>query len=392
MPDKTLTINHAGGGSETYTINRDKFEGIRNMTVDGATVSVDHTPADNLRNLLVDAENVTIDRAQGGEIRTLFIDGVEVTIDRTGEVIVEGFLTLFPNAAAAYSLQRLNGHQALINARRGSDNVEVDVYPDSSANREVSASSPITVTSGSSTATTFGEFLTEGGSHNAFVTTWYDQAGSNDASQSLDDAQPKIAEAGSLIVDANGNPWIDFQNSAGGAIGLDLASNIRETNGASSIFASIKFDGIFTGTTTYQNPLSLYKTQRWMVGSVQGPVGYKDIVLSDASGTVTDFRYVRFPCTLTNHNILSSIYDGSSTTSGGKPDIQFDENSVSRVGTDGSSHFGIPTTGNNSIGYNTQSSSQGCNAKIQEIIIYDSDQSANRDAIEANINGRYSIY
>ena len=233
MPDTTLTINHAGGGSETYTINRDKFEGIRNMTrklgetvtpadpenitsfvwngntftkqspnyylssagnapqffvvggvwiygeeqdpfevrwiadqatdypwqvtswtqdhsgvpeptpeafsnfVGGSitdtlvdetdTVSVDHTPPEDLRNLLIDAENITINRDKGEEIRTLFIDGVEVTIDRTGEVIVEGFLTLFPNAAAAYSLQRLNGHQALINARRGSDGVEVDV-------------------------------------------------------------------------------------------------------------------------------------------------------------------------------------------------------------------------------------------------------------------------
>jgi hypothetical protein len=479
----------------------------------------------------VDAENVTIDRAHGGEIRTLFIDGVEVTIDRTGEVIVEGFLTLFPNAAAAYSLQRLNGHQALINARRGSDNAEVDVYPDNSANREVSADSPITVTSGSSSATTFGDFLTEdvevyssdysagkdswsfsigslsapesiggeddvlkitkngdgfffpqksgvlvsgktytfdvklyvpssntssnlnfnireaGGGpiancdlsqsdawesfsvsftagagntviqvtsdvamfdgdafyikdfivtqtsgNDAFVTTWYDQAGSNDASQSIDDRQPKIAEDGSLIVDANGKPWLDFQNAAGGSIGLDLASNIRETNGASSIFASIKFDGIFTGGTSYQNLIFLHNTQRWMVGSVSGPVDYKDIVLSDAGGTSSDFRYVRFPCTLTNHNLLSSIYDGSSTTGGGNPDIQFYKNSVSQVGTDGSLSFGVPTTGNNSIGYNTQTSNQGCNAKFQEIIIYDSDQSANREAIEANINERYSIY
>ena len=264
MPETTLTINHAGGGSETYTINRDKFEGIRNMTrklgeiegdpenitaftvsgdlagtytkvndnryqkgtdsdgerynkseitgrwslvdyssnesetvwygegeypwevttwtnvsgftapnnfrdfVGGSiggsvtdTVSVDHTPPEDLRNLLIDAENITINRDKGEEFRTVFIDGVEVTIDRTGEIIVQRCLDLFTGAAAAYSLQSLKGtsDQALINIRRGSDNVEVDVYPDRTNNREVSADSPITVTSGSSSATTFGEFI-----------------------------------------------------------------------------------------------------------------------------------------------------------------------------------------------------------------------------------------
>ena len=31
MADRTLTVTHAGGSSETYTINRDKFAGVRNM-------------------------------------------------------------------------------------------------------------------------------------------------------------------------------------------------------------------------------------------------------------------------------------------------------------------------------------------------------------------------
>ena len=32
MADRTLTINHADGDSETYTINRDKFAGVREMS------------------------------------------------------------------------------------------------------------------------------------------------------------------------------------------------------------------------------------------------------------------------------------------------------------------------------------------------------------------------
>ena len=43
MADRTLTINHADGGSETYTIKRDKFAGVREMSIDGSTVTVDHT-------------------------------------------------------------------------------------------------------------------------------------------------------------------------------------------------------------------------------------------------------------------------------------------------------------------------------------------------------------
>jgi hypothetical protein len=228
---------------------------------------------------------------------------------------------------------------------------------------------------------------------NGYVSTWYDQSGNaNDATQGTTTAQPKIVDAGTLIEDANGNAWIDFQNTAGGSIGLDLASNIRETNGASSIFASIKFDEIFTGSTDYQGPLFLYDTQRWLVASTTGLEGYKDIAISDAGGVSGDQRYVRFPATLTNHNLLTSIYDGSSTTGGGKPDIQFSENASAKVGTDGDAGFGVPTTGNNSIGYRMDTASQGCNAKFQELIIYATDQSANRVGIETNINNHYSIY
>ena len=224
------------------------------------------------------------------------------------------------------------------------------------------------------------------------VTQWYDQSGNaNHATQGTDASQPKIVDGGSLIEDANGNPWIDFQNAANGSIGLDLASNIKETNGASSIFVSVKFDEIFAGINDYQNLLFLYNTQRWMVASGSGPVAYKDISISDAGGVTDDYRYVRFPSTLTNHNLMSSIYDGSSTTGGGKPDIQFGENGVSQVGTDGSIGFGVPATGNNSIGYRVDSSNQGCNVKVQELIIYDSDQSDNRTAIEANIGDTYNI-
>ena len=292
--------------------------------------------------------------------------------------LFSGLLDQYSGAAAAYSLRALSsGWLAgdVVEVRRSSD----------STSQDFTASQ---ITSGAMLA-----WVTEfSGTADGFVSTWYDQSGNaNNATQIATTSQPKIVDAGALIEDANGNAWIDFQNAAGGSIGLDLDSNIRETNGASSIFASIKFDEIFTGSAEFQSPLFLYDTQRWLVSSTTNTF-YQDISISDAGGVTADQRYVRFPATLTNHNLLSSIYDGSSTTGGGKPDIQFDENAVAQVGTDGSIDFGVPTTGTNSIGYRMDTSNQGCNAKFQELIIYASDQSANRVAIETNINDHYGIY
>ena len=606
MPETTLTINHAGGGSETYTINRDKFEGIRNMTrklsetagdpenitafttsgssnvtlngtftlnasgwqkpsgdgyiryfrdinnnynwyyrdydgeegsntvisaddvtypweitnwlvdqptfgsfVGGSigstvtdTVSVDHTPPEDLRNLLIDAENITINRDKGEEFRTLFIDGVEVVIDRTGEIIVQRFLDLFTGAAAAYSLQSLKrtSDQALINIRRGSDNVEVDVYPDRTNNREVSASSPITVTSGSSSATTFGEFLAEaasqdthefhssetafrfhqarvtstssdltgftmdvhtaaayagvqfasnvaqgdsvyvyfncsfdagspsfkvalrdvttslGGtlssseglvvegfnafeltstnssanglvfsegddnvkctisdlvvssvSRDAFVTTWYEQAGSNDASQPLDDAQPKIAENGSVLTDGikfdgvndmlqTGTTIID--QTRDGTISQFGVVNVASDE-AGYLWGSVG-DSVTLGTSVYARNES-----KFALANGKNPT--LDTINRGGGEELVS------TCYSSNSANLRVNGAGTQTSVGGYNFIVNDEFTI----------------GNRESG---TASATFLNGSIKEIIVFNSDQSANRADIEANINGRYSIY
>ena len=105
MADRTLTINHADGGSETYTINRDKFAGVRALTIDGDTVSIYHT---------------AVPKEQAKE--TTFGGSKIITVKRDIEPLLS---KVVGGAAAAYSLRDLNdsqGNNNVVEVRRSSDN------------------------------------------------------------------------------------------------------------------------------------------------------------------------------------------------------------------------------------------------------------------------------
>jgi hypothetical protein len=109
MADRTLTINHADGDSETYTIKRDKFAGVRSMSVDGNTVTVDHTaiPKDVAKE-------------------TTFGGSKSITVKREIEPLLS---EVVGGASAAYSLRDLNdkaGNNKVVRVRRASDNHEKD--------------------------------------------------------------------------------------------------------------------------------------------------------------------------------------------------------------------------------------------------------------------------
>lgn len=109
MADRTLTINHADGGSETYTIKRDKFAGVRSMSVDGNTVTVDHT---------------AVPKEQSKE--TTFGGSKSIAVKREIEPLLS---KVVGGASAAYSLRDLNdkaGNNKVVRVRRASDNCERD--------------------------------------------------------------------------------------------------------------------------------------------------------------------------------------------------------------------------------------------------------------------------
>ena len=109
MADRTLTINHADGDSETYTIKRDKFAGVREMSVDGSTVTVDRT---------------AVPKEQSKE--TTFGGSQSITIKRDIDPLLS---KVVGGAPAAYSLRDLNdkaGNNKVVRVRRSSDNNEKD--------------------------------------------------------------------------------------------------------------------------------------------------------------------------------------------------------------------------------------------------------------------------
>jgi len=109
MANRTLTINHAGGDSETYTINRDKFAGVREMSIDGNTVTADHT---------------AVPKVVAKE--TTFGGSKSITIKRDIEPLLS---KVVGGASAAYSLRDLNdkaGSSKVVRVRRKSDNLEKD--------------------------------------------------------------------------------------------------------------------------------------------------------------------------------------------------------------------------------------------------------------------------
>jgi len=101
-----------------------------------------------------------------------------------------------PGAAAAYSLRLLDSTYtgSSIRVRRASDNAEQDIgFVDNELN--------------SAALATFC------GSSNGFVKVWYDQAGSNDATQTSTGSQPKIYDSSTGVVTDNGKPAVEFDGT-----------------------------------------------------------------------------------------------------------------------------------------------------------------------------------
>ena len=256
----------------------------------------------------------------------------------------------FPGAAAAYSLRKLRTAYtgSAIRVRR-TDLTEANIGFTSSGNLDTAALLAFTGT---------------GALDNGFVTTWYDQSGNSyNATQTTALNQPQIVSSGSVLLQGT-KPTLQFD----GTNDFMDASGVT-TGNPKSIFTPTKFISlpatevvIFDSVTTTQ--ALLYKS-----GSNNISIGF---------GSFTSTSYTA----TTNYILYSILHNGSTSNAFVNSTNQILTNAS--LGTNAFNGLRIAAVrGTANLFYN---------GNIPEFIVWGSDQSSNRTAINTNINSFYSIY
>ncbi len=267
-----------------------------------------------------------------------------------------GFNVLQLSPAAAYSLRSLDPalDPTVVNVRRSNDN--------STSDFTASEVSDGTLTSW------------VGGGNNGHVVTWYDQGGTNHATQSTALNQPKIVDGGSLVIEG-GHAALDFD---GVDDYLQLTSNVfaerLEVGMVSHLVEdNSKFQRLFNLSNGADDDFMAVKANN------------EQLCLrtrTSQAGTTSK----QFGSVINNRNLLyvtSTLSTDSYTASvDGEPLTETTGVVL------GSGSFSISTIGARS----DLSSSSFCEGTIQEVVIYDNDQSANSAVIEDNINDHFGIF
>ena len=195
------------------------------------------------------------------------------------------------------------------------------------------------------------------------VTTWYDQSGNdNHATQVTAGRQPKIVDGGTLVSDG-----IDFN-------GAEYLSRSSFTQGdleqPNTIFSVAKMDSNDdTNRKVYDGKTGDGRNMLFLIPTGSGQFGiYSGIALLTGDTATSD------------KHLFTALYNSTSS------ELFIDRTSEASGDVGGYSMDAIV------IGANHDKASNHWLGTIQEIIIYNSDQSANQEAIETNINNHYDIY
>ena len=266
----------------------------------------------------------------------------------TAPVLPTGLLADYPGAAAAYSLRNLiDTTTSVVRVRRSSDNTEQDF-------------SAAEITDG--TLTTFT------GANDGFVTTWYDQSGNgSNAVQATAANQPKLVSSG-VVELVNREPCIVW-DKFGDTMTINTSYN---SSNLLSIFS------VYNKTTpTGSNDAAYLVLADNSIDAPDGVLAWRD------ANKIGTYRSGDFSFGSISYNLQvnsSFIYTLSQ--------VDFYNNN-SLVGS---------TTNSNAISNFDYTSIQigralgNSDFKNQELIIYPSDQSVNRNGIETNINANYGIF
>jgi hypothetical protein len=260
-------------------------------------------------------------------------------------------LDLYPSASAAYSVRKLRTLYTgnAIRVRR-TDSTETDIGFTAAGNLDTTALLAFTGT---------------GALDNGFVTTWYDQSGNgNNATQTTALSQPQIVIAGSVIL-LNAKPAI----TNGAATGFNLASNIT-IDSLTILWVAKK------STIASNGSIMLYISPSAFIGDdingMGNPTFDPIIKLANTNTSAADLEATYHLSYLNRRNSTQAVGQFNNSNNSYNNSIASTQYQISRIALYGSSY--------NYIG------------DIQEIVIYNLDNSSNRTGISTNINSYYAIY
>jgi hypothetical protein len=259
-------------------------------------------------------------------------------------------LDSYPGAAAAYSFRKLRTAYtgSCIRVRRSSDNTQTDIGFNVLGELDTVS------------------LLTFCGVSNGFITIWYDQSGN-----SRDTFQTGIS----------GNPLF--------ATPQIVISGSLITIKASALFSTSAF---YTPSFSLVSDVSYFMVQKTNVSNQRG------LTIGNAKGFGALFgKWNDGKIYLQRVTNSGGFFTGVSNTNLNQSLLEaFTIGSTMNIYQNGSlqsstapASFSNTTTTFDVIGYGSASYS---NAYGQEVIVYTSNQSANRTAIETNINSFYTIY
>ncbi|NCW67515.1 MAG: hypothetical protein EBV86_02940 [Marivivens sp.] len=209
---------------------------------------------------------------------------------------------------------------------------------------------------------------------NGFVKTWYDQSGNaNDATQTTAANQPKIYDSSTGVLTENGKPACDF-DGVDDRFELDVsASGLNLDVANTSSFHVAQYDNASTDRSMSLSLGGSSGAGRWY------PMYMDNGNFEYGYGAVTQ---VSTETGNTNQN-LSTMIAGSTLGQ-----AQAWRNGVSKM----TATLATSGTMDDVVGIGVFRTSWYLDGTVQEVVIYNSDQSANRTNIEDNINTFYSIY
>ena len=258
----------------------------------------------------------------------------------------------YPNAAAAYSLRKLR------NAYVGSAiEVRIDTTGQPSYDIGFDANGDLDT----------ADLLSKAGSNDAFVSVWYDQSGAGimgNGVQTNASDQPKIVENG-VVTLYNSMPIVKFSNS------LISFENLLSDSNERTIFALFNYLGASEQSVFNNGSVSNYRIQASINRQGANNIGLRSF--AGGINTTTGNSLTQ------QQNLMSVIRPNLSTLNSYANSVLGATSYTSRGG-----------AGQNTIG--RLNTSYALNGGFSEYIIYNSNQSTNRTAIETNINTNYNIF